>query len=192
MTGARQVLHLQIPAGIAGELHKFALANPPTPFAPVLINQLKINKLQNYYLLVDDDFDDALVFADVLKEVDEKVLFEHASNGMEALELLSGRETNLPDMIFLDLNMPRMNGKECLREIKANSRYKHIPVIIYTTSSLSADIEETFIMGATCFVTKPTSVKELKKILSTIRFTSGPDLAKALRNLTGVNSFIVC
>jgi CheY-like chemotaxis protein len=139
--------------------------------------------LQNYYLLVDDDFDDALVFADVLKEVDAHMRFEHASNGMEALELLSKRASHLPDMIFLDLNMPRMNGKECLREIKANGNYKHIPVIIYTTSSLSADIEETFIMGATCFVTKPTSVKELKKILSTIRFASGPDLVKRCATL---------
>ena len=160
--------------------------------SPLFFTSIKINSLHNYYLLVDDDFDDALVFEDVLKEVDEKVNFAHASNGKEALDFLNNQEGNLPELIFLDLNMPRMNGKETLREIKTNHKYRHIPVLIYTTSSQSSDIEETIVMGATCFITKPTAIRELKKILSTIRFAPKPELAKALRGLTGVNSFIVC
>src|SRR5687768_14961993 len=102
------------------------------------------------FLLVDDDPDDTLLFKEVLHEVNSSVGFASAANGKAALSLLRSGTIPLPQIIFLDLNMPLMNGKECLMEIKQDPELMHIPVIIYTTSSQSRDIEETMMGGALC------------------------------------------
>src|SRR5215471_2357678 len=118
------------------------------------------------FLLVDDDTDDALLFKEVLASLDAPVNFKYAQNGLDALDLLQTKTQTLPDAIFLDLNMPRMDGKECLTRLNSDEYLKHLPVIIYTTSLQSSDIEETIQKGAVCFIAKPTSMKELRKILS--------------------------
>jgi CheY-like chemotaxis protein len=147
---------------------------------------------QTSFLLVDDDEDDISVFKEVLKDVNPSVGLADAGDGQEALKILKQRN-RLPDVIFLDLNMPRMDGKECLSELKKDPHLKHIPVIMYTTSSQSKDIEETMLKGAICFITKPTSLKELKNILFSITQNVHGNLEKCLRTLSNTSgTFIVC
>jgi CheY-like chemotaxis protein len=114
--------------------------------------------------LIDDDTDDQEIFSLALKEVSEDYTCEVSSDGYEALHhLIHARQ--LPDYIFLDLNMPRMNGKECLAELKKVDRLRQIPVVIYSTSSFQHDINETRALGAAAFITKPFSVDELTRTL---------------------------
>lgn len=144
------------------------------------------------FLLVDDDIDDANLFEETLTQVNSSIQFVHANDGQEALEQLNSTASR-PDLIFLDLNMPRMDGKECLTLIKQDDKLKSIPVIMYTTSSQSHDIEETMLHGAVCFITKPTSIRELESILGSIAESMPEDLEEALRYLSeNANTFIVC
>jgi CheY-like chemotaxis protein len=144
------------------------------------------------FFLVDDDFDDASLFQATLSDVDPTIQFAHAADGQEALDQLLSKSI-IPDLIFLDLNMPRMDGKECLALIKQELDLKDIPVIMYTTSSQSQDIEQTMLQGAVCFITKPSSIRELENILSSIAESMPEDLEEALRYLSNnANTFIVC
>jgi len=121
--------------------------------------------------LIDDDADDQHVFAEALSEVDDSVDLVTATNGLEALERLRDSSQPLPDLIFLDLNMPKMNGKQFLKEVKNVPRLSEIPVVIYSTSSARMDKEETLALGASEFVVKPDSYGELcNAIRSVIAF----------------------
>ena len=111
-------------------------------------------------LLIDDDTDDQEIFALALNQISDDYECQVANNGFDGLQHLKKKQT-LPDYIFLDLNMPRMNGKEFLREIMKQDYLRSIPVIIYTTSSSSTDITDTKALGATAFITKPFSLNEL-------------------------------
>ncbi|HXL57699.1 MAG TPA: response regulator [Chitinophagaceae bacterium] len=113
------------------------------------------------FFLADDDADDQELFKEALSEIDKSIRCLTASSGEEALNKLKTDLKQLPDYIFLDLNMPRMNGLECLVEIKKTNTLKHIPVIIYSTSSAEKDVEETRKLGADYFITKPPGFKEL-------------------------------
>lgn len=143
--------------------------------------------------MVDDDTDDTSIFQEVLQEVNPSIQFISAPDGQEALNTLKLNGESLPDIIFLDLNMPRMGGKETLVALKKDDRLRNIPVIMYTTSSQSKDIEETMLKGALCFITKPSNLKELKNILSQIAQNVHGNLEKSLRTLSNTSStFIVC
>lgn len=116
--------------------------------------------------IVDDDIDDQDLFIEAVNEVDTSIQCMSASSCEEALDLLKNKKVSLPDIIFLDLNMPRLNGKQCLAELKKQAHLRHIPVIIYSTSSERRDIEETTRLGAAHFLTKPNKFEELCKALS--------------------------
>jgi CheY-like chemotaxis protein len=116
--------------------------------------------------IVDDDIDDQDLFIEAVNEVDTSIQCMSASSCEEALDLLKNRKVSLPDIIFLDLNMPRLNGKQCLAELKKQAHLRDIPVIIYSTSSERRDIEETTRLGAAHFLTKPNKFEELCKALS--------------------------
>ena len=126
--------------------------------------------------LIDDDIDDQEFFTEALKDVDPNIKCQVASSCDEGLELLNNSPV-IPDYIFLDLNMPKVDGKKCLLELKKNARVKDIPVIIYSTSSLKKDIDETKAMGAVYFLTKPAAFRELcdaiENVLS-IKFSNSP------------------
>lgn len=113
-------------------------------------------------MIVDDDEDDIDFFCEVINEIDGSYTCVTAANGEEALQKLRKGKTQLPDLIFLDLNMPRMNGKVCLQQIKKDSALQNIPVIIYTTSSHRQDKEETLQHGAAHFMTKPPTFDRMK------------------------------
>lgn len=145
------------------------------------------------FLLVDDDIDDIIIFQETLKKVDEKIELFYVHDGKDALDFLANSKGVLPSLIFLDINMPRMDGKECLRNLKQDERFKHIPVLMYTTSSQSADIEETMMTGAMCFITKPWGVHELNTLLSAITRTPVSRLPATLQSLqNSISCFIVC
>lgn len=117
--------------------------------------------------IVDDDTDDIEFFCEVLHEIDEEIKCTYALNGEIALKELK-ESTILPDFIFADMNMPRVNGKELLKEIKATETLKHIPVIIYSTTGAENDINEIKQLGAKDFLIKPTRKDELMKQLKTV------------------------
>ena len=121
-------------------------------------------------LIIDDDEDDRELFCEALGYVNKDIDCFHATDGEEALAFLNDPNGNLPDYIFLDLNMPRLNGKECLAEIKKRNNIKDIPVIIYSTSNNRHDKEETKLLGAADFLHKPNEfnllIRELTQILS--------------------------
>lgn len=118
------------------------------------------------FFIVDDDADDQELFIEAVNEVDNSIECLAASDCEEALDLLKNRRIPLPDLIFLDLNMPRLNGKQCLAELKKQAHLKDIPVIIYSTSSEKRDIEETAQLGAAHFLTKPNKFDELCNAIS--------------------------
>ncbi len=111
--------------------------------------------------LVDDDPDDQQLFIEALGSVDNSVAVKTASNGVDALELLLRNHPQLPDLILLDLNMPKMNGKQFLQALKASENFHTVPVVIYTTSSNHVDKYETRKMGAADFIVKPFRFTEL-------------------------------
>lgn len=115
--------------------------------------------------LIDDDLDDQDIFILALEEVDKSIRCEVASDGADALKRLNGKELR-PDYIFLDLNMPRMNGKQCLSQIKKLDFLSDVPVIIYSTSSDQNDRTETERLGAAHYIVKPNTVSALAEVLA--------------------------
>jgi CheY-like chemotaxis protein len=118
--------------------------------------------------IVDDDSDDREFFCDALHEIDEEIQCICAGNGNEAMALLTEQNGVHPDYIFLDMNMPRISGKQCLSFIKNNQQLSHIPVIIFSTTRQYEEAEEARQLGAALFLTKPATYSELKRNLSLI------------------------
>ncbi|MBE99232.1 response regulator [Flavobacterium coralii] len=119
-----------------------------------------------HILLADDDEDDRLFFKEAFEEVKVQHSITPFINGVKLMDYLNDQHNPLPDMIFLDLNMPMKSGMECLREIRKNKRLKNLSVAIYSTSSSDLDIEETFVAGANVYIKKPNDFGDLKKVLS--------------------------
>lgn len=112
--------------------------------------------------LADDDLDDQGLFADALKDIDNGIALVTAVNGLEALSVAKGLNEP-PDFIFLDMNMPLMNGMQCLMELKKLPLMTEVPVIIYSTSSYKKDIEKARLAGAADYIIKPFSFSELRE-----------------------------
>jgi CheY-like chemotaxis protein len=121
------------------------------------------------FMIIDDDADDRFFFKDAVKKIQSSVKFMEA-NGCEAGIALLRTAEHLPHFIFLDINMPRMDGSECLKQLKADARLKHIPVIMYSTSFCEASINEFHQLGASNYLNKPTDLNTLpEQILETIK-----------------------
>lgn len=119
-------------------------------------------------LLADDDEDDRMIFSDAFKEVKIKTKVDVVKDGHELMDFLKKSDNDLPDVLFLDLNMPRKSGLECLAEIKSDKRLKDIAIVIYSTSASENDIEETFVKGANVYLKKPSDFALLRKLLSEV------------------------
>jgi len=130
-------------------------------------------------LLAEDDEDDRYLFVDALNEIDRTIQCNTATNGKKALQVLKKSE-KLPDILFLDINMPTMNGLDCLQKVKKDIRLARLPVVIFTTSRNAEDIELTHRLGANVFLTKPSNYEELKlkleKILNLDFYTANPKI----------------
>lgn len=116
-------------------------------------------------LLADDDEGDRLLFTEAFSELKIKTIVETVNDGVELMKWLNEKHEYLPHLLFLDLNMPRKNGLECLKEIRSNGKLKNIPVAIYSTSDNEKDVEETFRNGANVYITKPSDFNILKQVL---------------------------
>ncbi|MGB5418914.1 response regulator [Algibacter sp.] len=121
-----------------------------------------------YIMLADDDEDDRLFFTDAFEELNMNTKVNTFIDGVDLMNYLNSVDAILPNVLFLDLNMPKKNGIECLNEIKANDKLSEIAIAIYSTSASEEDIEETFVLGANIYIKKPSDFKKLKKILSEV------------------------
>src|SRR6476646_4076255 len=113
-------------------------------------------------LLMDDDRDDAELFKEALWEINSSIAFEHYDDSKTGLSVLLDKHTGLPDVIFLDINMPIVSGWQCLAEFKKTDHLRHIPVIMFTTSSQDRERQIAKELGADGFITKPSEYKALK------------------------------
>lgn len=104
--------------------------------------------------LIDDDSDDREVFQAALSSIEFKNEFAEAENGEQALTMVMNKAFLVPDIIFLDLNMPKMGGLEFLKKMRLIPEYKEVPVLIYSTSSLQIDKDNVSAAGANGFITK--------------------------------------
>jgi CheY-like chemotaxis protein len=116
--------------------------------------------------LIDDDEDDKEIFGLALEDIDPGIKYVTAGNGREAMKMLEDDAGFLPDLIFLDLNMPKMDGRQCLAEIKKLPRLEQIPVIIYSTSADDREIGSLLAAGASAWLSKPTDLRVLVSQLS--------------------------
>jgi CheY-like chemotaxis protein len=128
------------------------------PISDESLNSLSI-------ILADDDPDDLELFKDAIQEICPKMTVRVAEDVLQLSELLNDAHFALPDIIFLDLNMPGKSGKEYLPEIRNDSRLKDIPVIIYSTSVNTKDIRDAYSLGANLYIRKPTTYSHLLCIL---------------------------
>ncbi|HSI33270.1 MAG: response regulator [Phycisphaerae bacterium] len=126
-------------------------------------------------LLADDDSDDRMLARDALKESRLANDMREVENGEELLEYLNrrGKWTNpvlspVPGLILLDLNMPRKDGREALREIKSDPRFRHIPIVVLTTSKAEEDIYRSYDLGVNSFITKPVTFDGLVGVMKAL------------------------
>lgn len=118
--------------------------------------------------LADDDEDDRTLFKEAMNEIKIKTKLSLFNNGKELMDYLILPNVILPEIVFLDLNMPIKNGMQCLHEIRNNPRLQDLLVAIYSTSSSEADIEETFVNGANIYINKPNSFGDLKQAIEKV------------------------
>jgi len=123
-------------------------------------------------LLVEDNPADVRLTVEILKETKVRNNLTVAGDGNEALELLrrTGRYTHAmrPDLILLDLNLPKKDGKQVLAEIKADPVLKRIPVVILTSSKAEEDIVKSYNLHANCYVTKPVDLEQFVKVVKSV------------------------
>ena len=118
--------------------------------------------------LADDDVDDCMLFEDALKEVNMSAALTMASDGVELLSLMETSIPPPPDVIFLDLNMPKKNGFECLAQIRSTKQWKDIPVVIFSTTGQEEMVRKVHQQGANYFIRKPGSFPKLKQAIKQI------------------------
>ena len=119
-------------------------------------------------LLADDDEDDRQTFSEAIKAAKVRHVFHSVVDGSKLMTYLSDCTSECPDLIFLDLNMPKKDGMECLVEIRANPKYKNTAVVIYSTSSAQNEIDATFLAGANIYITKPNNMETLKTLIAEV------------------------
>ena len=126
-------------------------------------------KRKHCIVIVDDDADDREIIRDAFVSAIDEQDYVFIENGDRLLEFLEQQnETSAPSLILLDLNMPGTDGRETLKEIKANGRFQHIPTIVFTTSSSNRDKQTVYDMGANCFITKPDTFNKLIELTTCI------------------------
>jgi CheY-like chemotaxis protein len=119
-------------------------------------------------LLADDDEDDRIFFKEAFQEIKVKTVVKTVNDGLQLMNFLNDPENHLPNIVFLDLNMPIKSGMECLIEIRKNTRLRNLAIAIYSTSSSDENIEEAFVNGANIYIKKPNDFSMLKVILEQV------------------------
>ena len=124
-------------------------------------------------LIADDDADDRYLLKVAIEESGINTMAYFVEDGIDVLDFLNRKgkyahEKLQPDIILLDLNMPKKDGRQTLKELKENILFKGIPVIIFTTSKSPDDIRSAYLAGANSYITKPSSFDQLTEIVQTI------------------------
>lgn len=125
---------------------------------------------KNKILLVEDNEGDIVLTSEAFEECGCNIDIHVARNGKEAINILfdQNKDSQLPDVILLDINLPLLNGHEVLKKIKENEKTKHIPVAILTTSSAISDINLTYENYANCFITKPADINDFFETINAL------------------------
>ena len=116
-------------------------------------------------LLADDDEDDCNFFKEALEDLSFNTKLTTVNDGVNLMNFLTSNPVSLPDILFLDLNMPRKNGYECLSEIKYNEKLSQLPVIIFSTSFDKEVVNSIYQKGAHYYIQKPGEYSKLKKVI---------------------------
>jgi CheY-like chemotaxis protein len=123
-------------------------------------------------LLVEDNEGDILLTKEALEEAKIPIILDVVKDGKQAIDFLNKQDVFsqavMPDLMLLDVNLPKRNGHEVLKYVKNNEHLKHIPVIMLTTSSSEKDINQSYANFANCYVTKPVEVSDFLNVVSTI------------------------
>jgi CheY-like chemotaxis protein len=123
-------------------------------------------------LLVEDSPGDVRLTREALKDAKVHISLHVAADGIEAMDFLQRAGTHVhaprPDLILLDLNLPRKDGREVLKEIKENPSFMSIPVVILTTSSSEADVLQSYNLHANCYISKPVDLDGFLKVIHSI------------------------
>lgn len=136
----------------------------------VPLNKLSMNTSSDKLLiyLTDDDEDDRFFFEEALMEISEPNEIVSFSNGVDLMASLHDRPGRLPDVIFIDLNMPLMNGEECIEDIRNEEKFESIPLVVYSTACDDDHLEHLKNMGANSYLQKPNTFPRLKEKLQTV------------------------
>ena len=134
---------------------------------------MDINKID--LLLADDDQDDCLFFQEALEDLGISANLVTVHDGVELMELIRKSSESLPDLLFLDLNMPRKSGYDCLSEIKLIDKLNKLPIIIFSTSLELGVVEALYDMGASLYIRKPGEFTALKRVISEAFFRTMED-----------------
>ena len=118
-----------------------------------------------HILLADDDKDDSILFQEILEELPLSTHLTKVSNGEQLMQFLNETKDQLPDVLFLDLNMPRKNGYDCLSEIKGSEKLKSVSVIIFSTAFEPQVISLLYKKGAQYYIRKPNSYRQMKNLI---------------------------
>ena len=124
-----------------------------------------MNLKQLNILLADDDTDDCIFFKEALGELLLSTHLTTVNDGEQLMQLLTNETNVLPHVLFLDLNMPRKNGFECLTEIKLSKKLKQLPVIVFSTSFEQEVVNQLYKNGAQYFIRKPSEFSQFKNII---------------------------
>lgn len=127
-----------------------------------------MNPTPLHVLLADDDEDDRMIFRDAINEIKVKTKITIVNDGVQLMDYLQTTDEDLPHIVFLDLNMPRKGGIECLKEIRNDAKLKDLSIAIYSTSASEEDIEDTFVKGANVYIKKPNDFSTLVKVLTEV------------------------
>lgn len=123
-------------------------------------------------LLIEDCYDDIFLMKELLKDSQTLINLNIVNDGEKAIDYLFKKnnfdKTITPDLIILDLNLPKVDGREVLNILKNNDQYKTIPIIVLTTSRSEEDINSAYFTNANCYITKPIDLQEFLKVLKTI------------------------
>jgi len=138
----------------------------------VIMKDNAISDQKSYIIIADDDRDDQELLEAALTELNFPLQIDMARDGVDLLEQLklnSKKTRAFPSLIILDINMPRKNGVEVLKEIKSDSSFRHIPVIMYSTSPNNEAKTGCYALGASLYIRKPASHHELNEVAKTIQ-----------------------
>lgn len=122
-------------------------------------------KVTHHIVLADDDRDHGILFGKILHKVDPSKSLSVVRDGEELMNLLS---KGLPEILFLDLNMPCKNGLECLQEIRSTEAFDGLKVVVYSSSAKMTDIQKSYLHKADLYMVKPFNSEHLKNALETV------------------------